>query len=210
MEDKLRKRPYVWTSWLTKLLAGEDRCWWKAWYKSHYKAAKLEDEDRADFFAEWTKKHDVLTARKAAAFRNEGYVTRVESQAEFKLVGKVADLAGKPDLVAIKDGRAIVVDAKSGKKRSSDHWQVLVYLFGLPLAWTGDLALEGALEYPDGEEEVRPLGKREREAIVAAVVKVSGDDVPEHAPSPNECKYCDVAACEERYASPEGDASRFF
>ena len=211
IEDPLRRKPYVWATWITKLLSGENKCWHAAWYKSRYKATKTPDDpDRADFFKEWTRKHDALIATADARYKKNGYVTKLEEQAEFKLVGKLADVAGKPDLVAMKDGRAVVVEGKAGRKRPADHWQVLIYLFGLPLSWTADLKLEGALEYADGEEIVRDLGKRERTAIIDAIRAVSLPDEPAHSPSPNECRYCDVAACQERYIAPEGDATRYF
>ena len=28
--------PYIWATWLTKLLAGEDSCEWSSWFKSQY------------------------------------------------------------------------------------------------------------------------------------------------------------------------------
>lgn len=211
MTDKARPRPYIWVSWITKLLAGENKCWWAAWYKAHHKYDRTADDaDRADFFKEWTEKHDAITARVAQSFRDAGYVVRVEEEAAFKLQGKAADVAGKPDLVAIKDGEAEVVDAKSGRRRASDHWQVLIYLFALPLSWLQNVHARGIVAYADGEEMVRPLGTRERDAIVGAIRRVSADEEPEPVPSAHECRHCDVAACTARLKTSDGDATRYF
>jgi len=209
--DTLRRKPYIWVSWITKLLAGEDRCWWKAWYKSHYQSTKTpEDPAREDFFREYNKKHDAITQRRARELTADGFTVQIEDENSFKLRGQNADLAGKPDLVALKDTISITLDSKSGKRRQSDHWQVLVYLFGLPMSWLKTTDNRGEVAYKDVSVLVRSLGPAEREAIVAAIKKVSDSDAPEAEPSPWECKYCDVARCPVRYVAHEGDASRLF
>jgi len=211
--DKARPRPYIWVSWITKLLAGENKCWYAAWYKAHHKYDKKPDDpDREDFFKEWTAKHDAITEKVAESYRESGWVVRVEDEASFKLVGRQADVAGKPDIVALKDGsvEGEVVDAKSGRRRASDHWQVLIYLFSLPLSWLPGVRLRGVVAYADGEEPVRPLGQKEKDAIVAAVKRVSDPTAPEPVPSANECRHCDVLACTARQQTSDGDATRFF
>ena len=35
-----RAEPYVWVSWITKVLAGESSCVWSAWFRAHYQTAK--------------------------------------------------------------------------------------------------------------------------------------------------------------------------
>jgi CRISPR/Cas system-associated exonuclease Cas4 (RecB family) len=211
--NPVRKRPYVWVSWITKLLSGEDRCWWKAWYKARHKYAKVPDDPgREEFFAEWTATHDAIVEKRAARLRDAGWVVRCEEDAEFKLAGAGADLAGKPDLVAVRDGMALVIDAKSGKRRRSDHWQVLVYLFGLGLSWCKGLSLEGEVAYRDGEEPVEELTHQKKQAIAEAVRAVSSDSEPARAPSARECRYCDVAACPDRVTQQDsrGDARAYF
>ena len=36
-----RPEPYVWVSWITKLLAGETSCVWSAWLRAHYETARV-------------------------------------------------------------------------------------------------------------------------------------------------------------------------
>jgi len=216
MADRKRPKGYIWVTWLIKLLAKEDKCWYRGWYKTTHKYEKTpDDEDRTAFFTEWTAKHDKLVNRRADVLKEKGYVIRLEDEGAFKLVGARADLAGKPDIVAIEKDHAIVIDGKSGKRRKSDHWQVLIYLFALPLSWMRgtELKLKGEVEYKDGTVPVRELGDAERNEIVAAIKKVSGEEAPEASPSIGECRYCDIAACTFRSknsAVPEGDATRFF
>jgi hypothetical protein len=231
MTEPRRKKPYIWVSWLTKLLSGEDRCWYRLWYKVHFKYEKVADpacdackdggtggpcQDlegcRVSFFRAYNVKHDAITDRREAELKADGYVTRKEKDAEFKLQGKAADVAGKPDLVGIKGDYVVVIDAKSGRRRESDHWQVLIYIFGLPLSWlAGTFKLQGEVAYKDGNMAVQPMTPAVRDKIVAAINRASAEEEPEASPSINECRFCDVARCEFR-ARPEeaGDATRYF
>jgi len=212
MADKPRTKPYIWVSWITKLLSREDRCWYKGWFKAHHQYDRVPDDpERKDFFKKYQELHDAITTMRANQLRAEGYTVKVEDDAAFKLVGDKADVAAKPDLAAVKDGTVLVCDAKSGKPRDSDHWQVLIYMLGLPMSWAKGLAVRGEVQYKDGPPvPVRPLGKVEREAIVATVQRLAQDAAPEPVPSPGECRYCDVASCTARYTAPEGSAAGLF
>lgn len=213
MADKPRRRPFVWPKVLTRLLSGEAHCWWAAWYKSHFAYERVaDDHDREEFFTEYNRKHDEIAARAAARYRAEGWLTRLEHDAEFRIVGDVCDLSGRPDLVALhEDGkRAVILDAKAGRKREADHWQVLIYMLALPLSWLKGCQLEGVVEYPDGPEDVRPLRAQERDLILAAIRKAGGPDAPERVPSRGECRYCDIAACPDRYLAPDENSGGLF
>jgi hypothetical protein len=210
--EKRRRKPYVWPSWITKLLAGEDQCLWKVWYKvTHHYAKRPDEPGREDFFREYNEKHDAIVRVRAQELRDAGYVVKVEEEGAFKLEGETADVAGKPDIVAIKDREVIVSDAKSGKPRASDHWQVLLYELALVLSWLGPgYDIKGEVQYRARRDEVRPLGDAERKKIVAMIKKVSSKEEPAATPSQYECRYCDVAACPVRYEVPVGDASELF
>jgi len=205
--DTLRPRPFVWPSWIKRLLSGEDHCWWKAWYKAHYKYEKLPDGTN---FKEWNEKHDAIVARRAQQFRDRGWDVMVEEEATFKLAGVAGDLQGKPDIVATHNGAvAIVSDAKSGKPRESDHWQVLIYLFAIPMTiLKGYKDVQGEVEYPDRTVSVRLLGPVEVDRIAETMRTVTGDAVPTTTPSEFECRYCDVASCKDRVEP--GDGKKYF
>src|SRR3972149_5219266 len=108
IEDEPRQRPYVYPTWVTKLLAGESRCWYSAWYKCHFKyLKKADDQDREDFFAEYNEAHNKIEERRAAALREDGWTVKVEADGEFKIRGGAGDLSGKPDIVAMKGETAL-------------------------------------------------------------------------------------------------------
>ena len=134
------------------------------------------------------------------------------------------ELAGKPDIVAMLDRadegepcEALVVDAKSGKRKASDAWQVLVYMFALPISWLGTgFRLRGEVQYADRREEVRPLtsgsdGEVRFQKISDAIRRLAALTPPPATPSKFECGWCRVE-CPARWKEAEhtGDASRYF
>lgn len=201
MPDTKRSKPYVWPTWITKLLSGEDKCWWKSWYRAHHKYDKREDPDRTRLDA-WTKEHDEMVERRAARLRSKGRVVHVEEEAAFKIEGRDGILAGKPDIVSVDPATNDhdVIDAKSGKKRQADLWQLWIYLYALPRSWVQGAAVKirAFVEYKDGLAPVPPLDDRRTKAIVDAVRLVTGPTEPKRVPSARECAWCDVAACPER------------
>lgn len=206
------KGKYVYPTWITKLLADENKCWYSAWYKAAFKYEKRPDDpERKEFFREWTAKHDAIVRRRATELKLEGWTVKVEEEGEFRVRGKNGAISGKPDIVAMKDDEVLVIDAKSGKPRQSDHWQVLVYMLMLPLDWLkGFDKIRGEVEYQAGTVDVRPLTPAEKTKITDALKLVTGDVAPEAVPSQGDCRYCDIANCTFRYQASEGDAGGMF
>ena len=66
---------------------------------------------------------------------------RVEGPNSFKyryVSGAV--IAGRPDIIALDGGTALVCDCKTGRPRTADRIQVTIYLYLLPFCFT-DLGL---------------------------------------------------------------------
>jgi len=193
-QTKPRPTPYVWATWLAKLLAGETTCVWSAWFRAHHFAAKLDKAD-GDFDPElWRLEHTNLIRRTAAEFTGKGYAVTVENQNQFVLSGKVGTLAGKPDLVAVQGDEGWITDAKTGQPRGSDRLQVALYMWALPKAnpvYAG-VRFRGRVEYKCryglvAAEEV----DAEFAARVADLMReVCGTDPPRKSPSFRECQFC--------------------
>lgn len=215
--DERRPRPYCWTTWITGLLAGTDQCLWRSWFRTQNKFVKVKEtpERRASLEA-WTKTHDQMTAYRESVLLGEGYAVGVEDDNAFRFEGKAATLAGKPDLVAIREDEVLTIDEKSGQPRPSDAWQVRIYMFVLPLArreLRGGYQFKGLVEYRDGMEEVaRPTSGEI--AKITDLMKVLGNRevVPPRTPSVRECSFCDIANCPDRKAETVAvvDGSEFF
>jgi hypothetical protein len=194
-----RGGPYVYVTWLTKLLAGGDRCVWSAWFKANFKYDKRPDETFD--LAAWTTEHNLLVTEQAATLRAEGWRVTLEDQNAFRLQGRGCVLAGKPDLLAIRDDELLILDVKTGKPRDADWWQILIYLFALPLVGAVAPRRSGRVVYKTHAIDVagEELSQPRREQIIALLRELSGPPMAT-APSARECGFCDIsdADCRER------------
>jgi len=199
----LRKgKPRIWVTWLTKLLGGNE-CVWSAWFKAHYRYDKF--EEMAGDLAEWNRQHTALMARRRHELEADGWTITVEQQNDFELEGERAIVAGKPDLIAKKDGRVLVVDGKTGRQRESDIWQVLFYLFAFQKA-RPDMAgtLEGEIHYLKDDERIsvtpEELDADRLDRMVALIKLVADHEPPARRPSRYECQRCNIGSrdCPDR------------
>jgi len=204
---KRRNEPYIWVTWLTKLLAGESTCEWSAWFRAHHT-----DYDKLpiDFdLARWTVEHNELVNSRREELVDEGYQVFVEDENAFRRIGQTGIVvSGKPDILAIRDGIGVVEDCKTGRPRTSDQLQVLVYMLLLPVKnprCTG-VSLSGRLVYRRSSVEVPASGLDDdfRRRFVELVRKVGGQSpLPKH-PAWSECRWCDIgpADCLYRVSEP--------
>lgn len=200
-----RREVYLWVTWLTKILAGDQSCEWSTWFKAHFQ--DFEKRPRDNDIVAWTARHGEMVRKRAEELRRDGYEVFVEDQNKFTLKGRAATLQGKPDIVAVKEDDFLVVDCKSGKQRDSDRFQVLIYMMILPLthpACQGKI-VRGELEYPDGPVLIDALPNKVRELIKTTIERVGGPTPLPIVPSTSECRLCDLtkADCQQRIEAPE-------
>jgi len=202
---KERANPYIWVTWLTKLMAGESQCEWSSWFRAHYKW----DKAPGDFdLAKWTTEHNELLHNRRNQLEAEGFIVYIEDQNSFKMIGKTGiNVSGKADIVAIKEGEAYVEDCKTGNPKNSDHMQVMVYMLALPIVTTHckGLSLDGRIVYKDSIVEI-PVFKIDdglKTLFKNTVLTTGGNKPPKKVPSWGECRYCDIskADCSERIDS---------
>lgn len=193
-----RSNPYVWVTWLTKQLAGEDSCRWKLWFRANHTYGRAP----SDFdLARWTADHTQLLNTQADELRDQGYAVYLEGQNEFRLRGgNGATLAGKADIVAIGPRDAVVIDCKTGKERNSDKLQVLLYMLALPLtvAHCRGHALRGEVRYREAGVGVAAAAvDDEFRAMVKEAMDLAASPLaPLKTPSASECRYCDITAAD--------------
>lgn len=209
MTISARHKPYVWVTWITGVLAGEDQCQFAPWLQAHFKIDKV---DRGFDLAGWKADHNLMVQARAAELRAAGWIVSVEDQNAFKKVGRTAILAGKADLVARRAGDGLIVDCKGGKPKDSDFWQVIVYLDMLPYMDAAAAALEptlwrGEVCYRDHRITIEPeeLNDSRRQRIYELMRTLGGDTRPPKVPSVRECAFCDVSKgdCPERMEAEE-------
>jgi len=190
-----RSEPYIWVTWLTKLLAGESQCEWSAWYRAHHKDY---EKVPSDFdVATWTVEHTDLVNSRREQLLDEGYDVYVEEENAFKRVGKTGIVvSGKPDILAIRNGKGVIEDCKTGRPRASDQLQVLVYMLLLPIGnpRCEGVKLSGRVTYKTRSVEIPSSGLDDefKGRFVELVQKVGGDKPLPKAPAWTECRWCDI------------------
>lgn len=200
MSTKRTGKPYIWVTWLAKLLGG-NQCVWSAWFKAHFKYDKY--EEMATDLVKWNRDHTKLMAARKRALEADGWTVTTESDNDFKLEGASAVVAGKPDLVATKPGYTLLVDGKTGRERDSDVWQVLLYLFAIPKC-RPELkdTLEGEVHYRDNDVTITldQLTPERMSTVVNLIQAIASDTPPPKKPSRDECKRCNIGPkdCPER------------
>lgn len=206
-----RDNPYIWATWLTKLLSGESQCEWSAWFRAHHKEYDRLPTDLD--VAAWTLEHGELVRARREHLLAEGWDVFVEDDNAFKRVGKTGIIvSGKPDLVAFRDGRGVIEDCKTGRPRTSDTAQVLVYLLLFPIGnpRCAGVQLSGRVVYRTGTLDVpaETLDEAFRERFVALVQKVGADKPLPKNPAWTECRFCDIgpADCLYRVEQPPESA----
>jgi hypothetical protein len=198
-----RRNAYIWVTWIAPLLANTNSCMWAAWFKAHFTYQKLSSFDDAT----WQQEHDSMVGSSRDALGADDFHITEEEENKFCLTSGTITLAGKPDLVATRSGRAIVVDCKSGMRHAEHLAQVMIYMAVLPFVRL-DLSnrpIEGLLQYRDGEllipaEAVNPDF---RARLRSTIHLVGGADAPSRAPSIQECRFCPIGAqdCSNRVES---------
>jgi hypothetical protein len=196
-----RASPYVWTTWLSKLLVGDQSCEWATWFRTCHE--RYEKAPSSFDAAGWKMAHTALLDRKYRQLIEASHSVSIEGQNKFTLKGMCATLGGKPDLIGL-NGSGTIYDVKTGQPKPSDHAQVMVYMWAVPLAlqrYKG-LRFDGLVVYPD--HEVKIPAEAVDEAFVgnlAGLIKrVSAEAAPRRVPSLDECRFCDLTVkdCAER------------
>ena len=187
-----RRNPYIWPSWLAKLIAGEAQCTFQYWLKANYKYQKLP----STFAEQYKIDHNSLLQDQAQQFLSGGSQVRKEDQNSFTIRGKTATIGGKPDIIALGVDNTIG-ECKSGKhKKGSDVAQLKIYMYLAPMA-----KLHGMTTTPNGlliyQDEVFEIPASEIEDSFKQLVRdeiamLTSPEPPAKAPSARECRFCDV------------------
>ena len=153
--------PYIWVTWLPRLLSGESSCEWASWFKAQHEGWSWTRMPSDFDQTSWLLNHTALLNQQHQRWEQRGYSVLTEGQNSFNLRGSSAVLAGKPDLVARRRDEVTVIDTKTGRPSPAHASQVLIYMYALPraldryrgLSIAGQVALprpRGGLTCPGG------------------------------------------------------------
>jgi CRISPR/Cas system-associated exonuclease Cas4 (RecB family) len=190
-----RDRPSVYVTLLSKLLAGDTHCEWAAWFQTQNFIAKRPSDFNRD---EFNIKHRALLQETLDDLEDNEYTVTIENQNRFELRGTAVTLAGKPDIIAVRDDEALIIDCKTGEyQRVSDVVQVMIYMWAIPKALPRyrHCRFTGLVLYKDHPTKKIPPEKVTSEFVqnLGTQMKRLASDKPcRKVPSRNECKFCPV------------------
>ena len=128
----------------------------------------------------------------------------VEGQNSFRLRGQSATLAGRPDLIVVRNHDALIIDIKAGQKQPSHYVQIMIYIYALPRALPQyqHAKLAGQVVYPTRTARV-PMGSLHTQFktdLGTLIRRIAADQPVARAPSAHECRFCDITAhdCADR------------
>ncbi|MEE8472913.1 MAG: PD-(D/E)XK nuclease family protein [Dehalococcoidia bacterium] len=213
-----RQSPYIWVTWLTKLLVGENSCEWGAWFRAQHERSSWDRVPGTFDETGWQLEHTTLATQVRTRFEETGKAIFTEGQNHFTLRGTTATLGGKPDLIATGEGSGTIIDVKTGKPSPSHHVQVMVYMYAVPRAlrqYRG-IDFQGKVIYRDHEVDI-PGSALDAPFIdnLAQLIRRLGSSQPARkVPSSPECGFCDITEvdCPERAVqgrAEEGETSDF-
>lgn len=196
-----RDGPFISPTWLTKLITGEASCLWSLWFRARHEFDQL---DSGFDLKSWTRDHDELVGWRAKKLREAGHRPRVEHA--FKVEGRTATIRGKADISYESDETLWLEECKTGKRRDSDHVQVLIYIW---LAELRGYSVAGArIIYRDAIEDVDKARLPEiREAALKLIKLATETAAPPRRPAVSECRSCNIGQyyCDERLSSGEDE-----
>ena len=197
--------PYIYPTWLPKLLAGLDRCEWKIWFQVNHDGRTWEKLDSDFNLARYNIEHTELLRLCTEEYEQRGYTVTVERQNDFRLNLAGATISGRPDLVASRDDETIIVDVKAAKPNLSHEIQVMLYMAWLPLSdrrYQGS-RLQGQVYYAQDRGIDIPasaVDDRFREIVKELISRLASKTPARKAPSAAECRFCPISGqyCPER------------
>jgi predicted RecB family nuclease len=205
-----REGLYIWVTWLSRLMAGEAKCQWAPWFRTHYTefVKAPSDFQLAIWQAEHTQLLDKIVKERTAL--GEGIY--VENQNSFKVpTSSGSMIAGKPDLVTIdKDGKRRVFDAKTGNPKQSDTIQLMLYMLLLPhVTMHAKQEFTGYLVYKTHTSEVpmSAIDSNFRGLVKHFLSILESETPPGRVSSRTECRYCEItrADCPDKIETMAGD-----
>lgn len=199
-----RDFPYVWVTWVSKLLSGDDLCEWASWFKANHVSNSYKKVPSDFDTVRWQIRHAELLKETRINYELQGFQVSTQNQNSIRLQGRTSLLSGIPDLIAVANDTAIVIDVKTGQHSPSHVAQLLIYMYALPLC-NGKFSgtkIEGRIVYSDHEMNI-PANGVDKEFIShlgQIMLSVADGTPPKKTPSERECGFCIITSedCSER------------
>ena len=201
--------PYVWVTWLTKLLVGENSCEWAVWFKAQHEGWSWNRIPTTYDHATWQIGHTARVSECRQRWEEQGHAVFTESQNSFVLYGRSAALGGRPDLIAWKGNSGTVIDIKTGQPSPSHSVQVMLYMYAIPkaLGQYSGVTFTGRVSYPDHDIDIPSSAIDDSfvDTLAQLMVRVATVTPARKVPSRAECTFCNITRedCPERTADDD-------
>ena len=87
--------PYIYPTWLPKLLAGLDRCEWKIWFQVHHDGRPWQKLDSDFNLTRYNIEHTELLRLCTEEHEQPGYTVTVERENDFRLRLEGSTISGR-------------------------------------------------------------------------------------------------------------------
>lgn len=204
MAERRSSGPYIWVTWLTKLLVGENSCEWAGWFKAQHEGWSWQKVPSDFDHATWHLEHTALMGRVTDELEAEGKAVSIENQNSFTLQGRTAALGGKPDLITVYEGVGTIIEAKTGAPSPAHHAQAMIYMYAVPksLPQYEGLTFDGKVVYQDHEEHIpsSAIDQTFIDSLSGLIRRLSSATPARKVPSAMECGFCNITReeCPER------------
>ena len=217
MPQRREHPPYIWATWLPRLLTGDSSCEWATWFRAHHQHWTRQPSDFNQ--SQWLLQHTTLLNEQKAQWEARGYDMSVEGQNTFRLRGQSATLSGKPDLIVARGDDALIIDVKTGREQPWHAVQVMIYQYAIPRALPQyrNVRMVGEVVYPTRTVKV-PTGALPDQFIQdlgALIRRLAADKPAQRVPSAQGCRFCDISAAdcpsrvEDEYEPENGTTDDF-
>jgi CRISPR/Cas system-associated exonuclease Cas4 (RecB family) len=194
-----RAYPYIWVTWLSSIMSGDNPCKWQPWFKANY---KMEKEQPSDFdLTSWKIKHTrLLTELSEELELVDGIELRIEEELKFTFEETQTILAGKADCICKRSKIITIYECKTGKERESDKVQVMIYMWLLSNdPRTSNHTILGEVVYSDKRVRIAKLDESFESDLLYFVKLLSRKKPPQKSPG-SACKICKITSddCDKR------------
>lgn len=191
-----RNSPYIWVTWLAKIMSGDTTCHWQGWFRTKN---KLTEKQPSDFdLIGWTIEHTRMLTELKEKLIKENHKPIIEEFVKYEIPNSDAVICGKPDCVVETKDNIVIYDCKTGNEKDSDKVQVMLYMYILSKGEFGGKQIKGIIIYKDNKIEIS-LPENFEENFNFFVDRLISEESPVKNPG-DDCKFCDITGndCLER------------
>jgi hypothetical protein len=186
-----RANPYIWVTWLSSLMTGENPCQWLPWFRANY---QLQTEQPSDFdLVSWKVSHTrMLTELGDDLEQRDGALIQTEVELKHYFEDYGGTLAGKADCICREPGQITIFDCKTGKERDSDQAQVLIYMWLLSQnPQTADRTIRGEVVYSERRSVIERIPESFENDMRFFIKLICSKKPPRRTPG-NACRFCKI------------------